>query len=210
MTTEEFNGIVGSSPTTEGEPSKNQDEQTVPYSRFKQVNQKLRDFEKKYDELERLVKNGNATANQERIYEELAELPVDQALRAIEDRAISKALERIKSDSQATQSEIEAANRLLDEGFDYLRDNGHKVTASVEKELSEIAIEYGINIDSPEDMAKVWKLYDTVRKTQGNGNSSRAATLGAGTRKADTSKGIATNGSWSDVVERVKAKHIGR
>lgn len=86
-------------------------------------------------------------------------------------------MEELGNQNRASQSQVDAANRLLDEGFDHLRDIGHNVTESVESELSNVAIEYGINIDSPEDMEKVWKLYDKIRKTGGAGKSARAETV---------------------------------
>jgi hypothetical protein len=209
MWEENNDGIVASSAIWTEWNNNDSSEQTVPYSRFKKVNDRTKDLERKIANLESKFSNNTANIQDEVDYEKLTNLSPAEFAKAIEEQAYKRALKSFEDIQNKNQSEIQMANQLLDEWFDYLRDSWHKITSSVEKELAEIALDYNINLEEPKDFEKIYKLYNTINKTKWTWNSSQAETIGTQQKKNVGSAKIATNGSWSDVVERIKAQTRG-
>jgi len=125
----ENDGIVASSTIGDGGTSQDtnqKEEQTVPYSRFKSLNDKYKSdkavWEARFATLEARVNNGTATKAQEDEFAELEKLSPAQALKRMAEIAEEKAFNRLKSEQSKSQSETDKALQLMDDGFDHLRE----------------------------------------------------------------------------------------
>ena len=204
---ENNDGIIASSTiTTEWNQQGWNSEQNIPYSRFKKEIDKRKDLERKIAELESKF-TSNASKQDVEDYQNLINLPADKFAQALEERAYNKALKAFQEIERTKQSELDKASQLLDEWFDFLRDSWIKINSQTEKEISQLALDYNINLEKPEDVEKVYNLYSTLNKTQGAGNSSKAETLWNNNKKNVTNTKVSTMWSWSDVTERIMAKH---
>lgn len=181
---QENDGMIASSTIGDGGTSdkSTEPEKTVPYSRFKKMNDNYKAdkqaWETRIAQLEAKVANWTATKSQEEEYEEISKLSPAEALKKMTAIAEEKAYQRIKNEQSKSHLESEKAQKLMDDGFDHLRDSGKTISASTEKELAKLAVDYKINIESPEDFEKIYDLYEAIQKTKGAGKSKDAETLG--------------------------------
>jgi hypothetical protein len=153
------------------------------------------------------VKNNTASKQDKEEYEKLVDLPAWEFAKAIEDRAYNRALESFKEIQNSKQNELDQASQLMDEWFDFLRDSWIKITSAIEKEISQIVLDYNLNLETPKDFEKAYNLYDKLTKTNGAWNSNKAKTLWTVQKNWNGAWKIATNWSWSDVVDRIKRKN---
>lgn len=183
-----FQGIVGNAdqkaddqaaPSTAdagtGESASQKDDRTVPYHRFQQVNARVKEWEQKYEALEKQIAEIKSAANPNSPDYD-PNMDFEKAMKKVEERAANMALERLRSEQEAKTNAQRKYEALIEDGFDHLRDEGHKISKKEEEAISEIALEYGIRIEKPEDMAKAFKIFDLQRKTAGAGKSKDAET----------------------------------
>ena len=95
-------------------------------------------------------------------------MPFEDAIKLIirksSEVATREAVNAVNSAKSQEDAEVKRYERLIDDGFDSLRDEGNNITKKEESEMLDMIQKYRISIESPEDFSKVYDLY---KKSQG-------------------------------------------
>lgn len=147
-------------------------QKTVPYERFQKVNTRLKEIERQLassasnrTELNadvRKMKNEGALEDDFKIPENT---PFDEAIKMVAKHAKEQALREIRAEQSNADAEVKRYERIIDDGFESLRDDGNNITKKEESEMLDIIRDYKISIENPEDFKKVYDLY---KKTKGS------------------------------------------
>lgn len=137
--------------------------------RFLQVNKQKNLYKNKLDEAISLLAKyedqlkqfkSNNTSNYGDVLDE-------NSVNRIKNDALFEAEIASKRKSLVDLEEI-AIEDLIQEGFDFLADKGHKVTKSDKVALGNIISEYGLSIEKASDFEKAWKIYELNKKKEDN------------------------------------------
>lgn len=135
-------------------------------------------------------------------------MPFEEAIKLIKQEAAQEALELLKAESSQSNEKLSKAEELVNSGFDYLRDNGLKISSADEDAIAEIAVKNKINIESPEDMQIAYDIFDTNRKTAWTGKAKGDNTAIGNNRSPDEKKTAInySQTSWSDFGNKIASK----
>lgn len=152
---------------------------TIPYDRFKKEVDKRK-------ELERRLADVTTAGSRKELNDDVAKMkeegalgtgfkippntPFDEAMEMVVKEAEKRALSRIESKQSQADAEVKRYEKLIDDGFDSLRDEGHNITKKEESEMLDMIQTYRISIENTEDFTKVYDLY---KKSQGQGKQQK-------------------------------------
>lgn len=200
-------------PSTDGDDKKEEDkkegdDENVPFHkhpRFQEMAKQNREFKARLAEIDREKVIAVKEVKEERKID--PNMPFDEAMKQIKADAVKEALEAMKAEQNSVNSQTSYFEELINDGFDYLRDSGFKVSAKDEDAIAEIALDYKIKIEQPEDLEKAYKIFDMARKTEGAGKAKEDST----TKTTRETKGDKPNinysqTSWSDLGNKIGAK----
>jgi hypothetical protein len=198
-------GKVDNDQSNEENKDEGGDDDNVPFHkhpRFQQLAKENREFKAKLAEIDRNKAQEMKEAKKE--FKLDPNTPFDEAMKQIKAEAVREAIEAMKEEQNQANSQTSYYENLINEGFDYLRDNGHKISQKDEDAIAEIALEYKINIEQPEDLERAFKIYDLSRKSSGAGKAQEDSTI-TKNRNAPA-KGPDINysqTSWSNLGNRI-------
>lgn len=175
------------------------------HPRFQQLAKENREFKAKMAEIDREKAEKIKEAKKETKID--PNMPFDEAILKIKEEAKQEAIEAMREELNKENSQTSYYESLINDWFDLLRDNGHKITQADEDKISEIALKYNIRIEQPEDLEKAFEIFDMTRKTAGAGKAKEDSNVIAN-RNTQTSKDTInySNTTWSNMWERIAAK----
>lgn len=179
-----------------------EEEQRVPYGRLKREIERRKSVEARTAELEKEVSEFRKNAGEESPYR--ADMPALEALKLTEERAAKKAYDRIKAENEAARRKEADSSAALDDAFDALRDQGHKITAKDQREIVATAEENGLEPTNPKHAALALKLWEGRDAKAKDGRAKFAERPGSAAARANAAgdrvdKHDPTKQSWGQL-----------
>lgn len=164
------------------------EEQRVPYGRLKREIERGRSYKAEKEALEKRVRELEKNQREDSPYK--ADMPALEALKLAEERAAEKAIRALEAKQEAARRKDAESSAALDDAFDALRDQGHKITAKDQREIADFATENGLDPANPKHAAAAFKLWQGRDASGKDGRAKGAERPGsAAARAAGNGKG---------------------
>ena len=136
------------------------------------MNAEKKELERKVQDLERSTSRQDLNSDVRKLKEDgglspdfkiPADMDFNEAMKLVVKEAKKQALNEIRSEENQSKEEVKRYERMIDDGFDSLREAGHNITQKEEAAMLDLIQENNINIRSAADFQKVYNLHQKLK-----------------------------------------------